>query len=140
MTLVSAVISGYVSLLDLDRSLEIAEATPLTRTLDLASPTTLDMMKIFVESPNPSPELKKQLQSLLAIHREVIDTGEKIVSLRQRAGEYRERMDELNDQIVSLRKVKKAGALMDHHLEHVESELDLREVRDISHDLRAALA
>lgn len=35
---------------------------------------------------------------------------------------------------------KKAAALMEHHLEHVETELDLREVRDISHDLRAALA
>ena len=93
------------------KEVEIAEATPLTRTLDLSSPTTLDMMKIFVESPNPSRELKQQLQSLLAIHREVVDTGEKIISLRQRAGEYRERMDELNDQIVSLKKVKRAGAL-----------------------------
>ncbi|MBT1157883.1 GntR family transcriptional regulator [Aminobacter anthyllidis] len=35
---------------------------------------------------------------------------------------------------------KKAAALMAHHLDHVEAELDLREVRDISHDLRAALA
>lgn len=35
---------------------------------------------------------------------------------------------------------KNAAALMEHHLEHVETELDLREVRDISHDLRAALA
>ncbi len=90
---------------------ELSEATPLTRTLDLASPTTLDMMKVFVESANPTPELKKQLQTLLAIHREVVDTGDKIVSLRQRAGEYRERMNELNDQIVSLKKVKSAGAL-----------------------------
>ena len=94
------------------KEVEIAEATPLTRTLDLASPTTLDMMKVFVASPNPSAELKKQLEGLLAIHREVVDTGEKIINLRQRAGEYRARMDELNDQIVSLRKVKKAGALM----------------------------
>ncbi|RVP39570.1 GntR family transcriptional regulator, partial [Sinorhizobium meliloti] len=30
--------------------------------------------------------------------------------------------------------------LMSHHLEHVESELDLSEIRDFSHDLRAALA
>lgn len=36
--------------------------------------------------------------------------------------------------------LKRAGALMEHHLEHVESELDLREARDISHDLKAALA
>jgi DNA-binding GntR family transcriptional regulator len=34
----------------------------------------------------------------------------------------------------------KATDLMTHHLEHVESELDLSEVRDLSHDLRAALA
>lgn len=36
--------------------------------------------------------------------------------------------------------LKTALALMDDHLTHVESELDLREVRDMSHDLRAALA
>lgn len=36
--------------------------------------------------------------------------------------------------------VAKASRLMEDHLEHVESELDLREVRDMSHDLRAALA
>lgn len=35
---------------------------------------------------------------------------------------------------------RKAAGLMDHHLEHVESELDLREVREVSHDLKAALA
>ena len=34
----------------------------------------------------------------------------------------------------------KATHLMAHHLEHVESELDLSEIRDLSHDLRAALA
>lgn len=34
----------------------------------------------------------------------------------------------------------KATHLMTHHLEHVEAELDLSEIRDLSHDLRAALA
>jgi DNA-binding GntR family transcriptional regulator len=36
--------------------------------------------------------------------------------------------------------LKRAATLMEHHLEHVEAELDLKEVRDMSHDLRAALA
>ena len=90
---------------------EIAEATPLTRTLDLAQPTTLDMMKVFVDSPHPTAELKKQLQELLAIHREVIDTDEKIANLRDRGAEYRVRMNELNDQILSLKKVKTATSL-----------------------------
>lgn len=35
---------------------------------------------------------------------------------------------------------EKAVHLMAHHLDHVESELDLTEIRDLSHDLRAALA
>lgn len=47
--------------------------------------------------------------------------------------------DEIVEHIAS-GNVEKAAALMAHHLEHVESELDLREVRDISHDLKAALA
>ncbi|MEO5325047.1 GntR family transcriptional regulator [Mesorhizobium sp. CC13] len=41
---------------------------------------------------------------------------------------------------ISVGDVGKASRLMEHHLEHVESELDLREVRDLSHDLKAALA
>lgn len=36
--------------------------------------------------------------------------------------------------------VEEATNLMGHHLEHVESELDLSEIRNLSHDLRAALA
>ncbi|MBW6424234.1 GntR family transcriptional regulator [Rhizobium sp. XQZ8] len=35
---------------------------------------------------------------------------------------------------------EKATHLMAHHLEHVEAELDLSEIPDLSHDLRAALA
>ena len=93
------------------KTVEIAEATPLTRTLDLGSPTTLDMMKLFVQSPHPGPALKKQLESLLAIHKDVVDTGERITSLRERLVEYRERMDELQDQIVSLKSVKSATEL-----------------------------
>ena len=90
---------------------EIAEATPMTRTLDLGSPTTLDMMKVFVQSPHPSPVLKKQLETLLGIHKEVVDTGERITSLRERLVEYRERMAELQQQIVSLKSVKSAVEL-----------------------------
>ncbi|MBE7448416.1 MAG: OmpA family protein [Kofleriaceae bacterium] len=93
------------------KTVVFAEATPLTRTLDLGSPTTLEMMKVFVQSPHPSPELKKQLESLLAIHREVVDTADRITSLRERAVEYRQRMDELHEQILSLKKVKSAASL-----------------------------
>lgn len=35
--------------------------------------------------------------------------------------------------------LSKATGLMEHHLEHVEAELDLSEIRDLAHDLRSAL-
>jgi len=41
---------------------------------------------------------------------------------------------------IAAKDTKRASHLMAHHLEHVESELDLSEIRDLSHDLRAALA
>ncbi|GAA5623401.1 hypothetical protein Brsp04_03296 [Brucella sp. NBRC 12952] len=41
---------------------------------------------------------------------------------------------------ISAKAVDKAVHLMAHHLEHVESELDLSEIRELSYDLRTALA
>ena len=40
------------------KEIEIAEATPIERTLDLNADVTLDMMKVYVEAPDGSPELK----------------------------------------------------------------------------------
>ncbi|MEJ5083278.1 MULTISPECIES: GntR family transcriptional regulator [unclassified Ochrobactrum] len=40
---------------------------------------------------------------------------------------------------ISAKEAEKAIELMAHHLEHVESELDLSEIRELSYDLRAAL-
>ncbi|MFI3905571.1 GntR family transcriptional regulator [Ochrobactrum sp. S1502_03] len=41
---------------------------------------------------------------------------------------------------ISAKEAEKAIHLMAHHLEHVESELDLSEIRELSYDLRSALA
>src|SRR5262249_1118884 len=47
------------------KEVEISEATPMERTLDLNADVTLDMMKVYVESAVASPDLKAQLQRLL---------------------------------------------------------------------------
>jgi len=41
---------------------------------------------------------------------------------------------------ITAKEAEKAICLMTHHLKHVEAELDLTEIRDLSNDLRAALA
>ncbi|MGE0549640.1 MAG: OmpA family protein [Kofleriaceae bacterium] len=96
------------------RTVEIAEATPMQRTFDLNADVTLDMMKVYVEAPDGTPELKDQLRKLLAIHRGLVDLSEEQVSLRRRLEDYKERMDELHAQIVTLQAVKTGNDLMGH--------------------------
>lgn len=91
---------------------EIAEATPIERTLDLSADVTLEMMKVFVEAPEPSAELRGALRELLATHRTIVDTLAEQDSLRQRLADYRERMDELHGQLVTLQAVKTGEDLM----------------------------
>jgi hypothetical protein len=96
------------------RTFELAEATPMTRTLDLSQDVSLDMLKVWVEAPEPTDELRGQLKNMLAIHRDMIDLQTKIDSLHVRLGDYRERMDELHAQIVTLQAVRTGGELMVH--------------------------
>jgi hypothetical protein len=96
------------------KTVEIAEATPMERTLDLNAEVTLDMMKVYVEAPEGSVELKDQLRKLLQIHRTLVDLTEEQVSLRRRLQDYRERMDDLHGQILTLTAVKTGNDLMGH--------------------------
>jgi hypothetical protein len=96
------------------KKVEIAEATPMERTLDLNAEVTLGMMKVYVEAPEGSPELKDQLKKLLAIHKALVDHTTEQESLRRRLRDYKERMDELHAQIVTLQAVKTGNDLMGH--------------------------
>jgi hypothetical protein len=93
---------------------EIAEATPIQRTLDLNADVTLDMMKLYVENATGTPELKAQLEKLLGIHKKLVDLIASQDSLHHRLDDYRERMDELHAQILTLTAVKTGGDLMTH--------------------------
>ncbi len=96
------------------KEVEIAEATPIERTLDLNADVTLDMMKVWVDAAEGSPELEASLKKLLAIHKKLLDLTQEQASLHRRLGDYRERMDELHAQIVTLTAVKTGGDLMTH--------------------------
>ncbi|MBA3818523.1 MAG: OmpA family protein, partial [Deltaproteobacteria bacterium] len=96
------------------RTVEISEATPMERTLDLNADVTLGMMKVYVEAPDGTPEVKEQLRRLLGIHKTLIDLAQEQDSLRRRLGDYKERMDELHGQILTLQAVKTGNDLMSH--------------------------
>jgi hypothetical protein len=90
----------------------IAEATPVQRSLQLGSTEALDMMKVFIEEPDASPELKKQITALLETHKSGADFEDKIVTLRAQLAEYRARSGELHAQLVTLKLVKTSGEVM----------------------------
>jgi hypothetical protein len=90
----------------------IAEATPMQRTLSLDSQAALDMMRVFVEEPDASPELKKQIVALLDTQRTAADLVDRIETLRDQLAEYRARAGELHAQLVTLKLVKSGGELM----------------------------
>lgn len=93
-------------------SVAISEATPVTRTFELASPEALGMMKVFIDEPSASPQLKTQIAAMLATHRSAADLIDKIATLREQGGEYRSRAGELHAQLVTLKAVKTGGELM----------------------------
>ena len=93
-------------------SVAISEATPVTRTFELASPEALGMIKVFIDEPSASPQLKTQIAAMLATHRSAADLIDKIATLREQAGEYRSRAGELHAQLVTLKAVRTGGELM----------------------------
>ena len=92
--------------------LTLVEATPVQRTLELASDEALDMMKLYIDEPAATAALKTQITELLATHRSAADLVDKIATLRDQLGEYRARSGELHAQIVTLKAVRSGGELM----------------------------
>ncbi len=96
------------------KTIEIEESTPLTRTVDLRTPVGLDLVKVWLDSAKDAPDAVKGLKQVLQLHADMARATETIDSLRERADEYRNRMDELHGQLFSLKLVKTAGPLMTH--------------------------
>ncbi len=96
------------------KTIEIEEATPLTRTVDLRTPVGLDLVKVWIDSAKDAPDAVKGLKQALQFHQDMAKATETIESLRERADEYRNRLDELHAQLFSLKAVKTAGPLMTH--------------------------
>lgn len=94
------------------RYVKIAEATPVQRTLDLSSDEALGLMKVYIDDPETSRDLRDQIAKLLATHRGAADLVDKIETLREQLAEYRRRSGELHAQIVTLKAVRSGGELM----------------------------
>ncbi len=92
----------------------IEEATPMTKTLDLRSRASLDIVQVYLTGQRANREFADKMQGLLSLRNKMHEHQVAIESLRERMGDYRVRMDELHVQIVSLKAVKSGGTLLKH--------------------------
>lgn len=92
----------------------IEEATPMTKTLDLRSRASMEIVQVYLSGKKADKEFAEKMQGLLALRNTMNDHQVAIESLRERMGDYRVRMDELHIQIISLKAVKSGGTLLKH--------------------------
>ena len=96
------------------KTVEIVESTPLQRTLDLRAPDAIELVRIYLQAKDADSRFAEPMQKLLAIHTEMADIAQRIELEQTKMEEYRVRMAELQEQILTLKGVPSSGQLMSH--------------------------
>ena len=92
----------------------IEEATPVTRSMDIRTTAGLDLVRAYLSNAAFDGPLKNDIEKLLTLNTELVKTEQEIATTHEQMAEYRQRMDELHAQLVTLKAVKTAGPLMSH--------------------------
>jgi hypothetical protein len=95
--------------------LKVAQARPQERAIDMRIAHGAASVEAYLKRTTALlPELRAQLESIVALYREMASIAEKHATLGEQMNEYRVRVDEINVQLVTLRKVQSAGTLSAH--------------------------
>jgi hypothetical protein len=93
-------------------TLAIEESTPIQKSVDVRTDGGVAELALYLRSASKLPdELKQKLEQVVAMHRELALLDEKLATVNAQIGMYRARVDELNQQLVTLRKVTQAAEL-----------------------------
>jgi hypothetical protein len=90
----------------------IEEVTPIFKTIDVRSPSSIEQVRVFLSRAAVAGGLRQQVDALLKLNKEMVDVDQHIATTREQMVEYRGRMNELHDQIFTLKAVRTAGPLM----------------------------
>jgi hypothetical protein len=92
--------------------LTIEESTPIQKTVDVRSAGGVAELGLYLKAAKNLPDdLKQKLGQVLTMHRELGELDEKLTTIATQIEMYRGRVDELNAQLVTLRKVPQAAEL-----------------------------
>lgn len=93
----------------------VEEAQPIQQTIDIRTREGETSVGLYLNHTNDlSPELRAALDEILALYKEMANVEQRLSTLGDQTAEYRKRVDELNAELVTLRRVKMAQDLSRH--------------------------
>ena len=99
----------------------IEESTPIQKSLDIRSEGGIAELGLFLRSATKlEPELASKLGHIVERHRAMVQLDERLVTIQAQSNVYRERIEEINAQLVSLRRVAQASELSRHLAKKME--------------------
>jgi len=102
-------------------SLAIEESTPMEKSLDIRSDAGVAELGLYLRTASKlEPEIAARLARVVERHRALVELGERLSTLQTQSNVYRERISEINAQLVSLRRVPQAGELSRHLAKKME--------------------
>jgi hypothetical protein len=122
------------------QELTIEEWTPVKRTVDIRTASGIEAISLYLKKSTLDARLKKGLKEVIQRHTERANLQEKIMTLQEQMAVYRTRVDELNIQLVTLKKLRSAAKLRRHLSKKMEEISDLLQTSTMDlADLKAQL-
>ncbi|MBW2525374.1 MAG: DUF4139 domain-containing protein [Deltaproteobacteria bacterium] len=100
--------------------LVIEEQTPIKKTINIHTPEGIGAIEVYLKKAEIDPALQAKLRDVVKTYSKMADLKERIEVLGQQLAVYRTRVDEINVQLVTLRKVRQAAKLRRHLSEKME--------------------
>ncbi len=107
-------------------TLTVEEWTPVKRTVNIHTDEGIRRISLFLDGAQLPPDLERGLSEVVKRHMSRADLQERMTTLQEQMGVYRQRVDELNFQLVTLKKVRTAAKLRKHlsdKMEEISNEL-----------------
>jgi chaperonin cofactor prefoldin len=92
----------------------IEEQTPIMKTVDIRTPRGIGSIELYLKKGKVAPELRTKLEDIVKNYTAIANLQERIAVLDQQMAVYRTRVDEINVQLVTLKKVPQAAKLRRH--------------------------
>jgi hypothetical protein len=105
---------------------DLEEAQPLEQSIDIRTRAGASSVGLYLKHPGAlDPKLRSALDEILSLYKEMADTEQRLATLGEQTNEYRKRVDELNVELVTLRRVKTAQDLSRHLAKKMQEVSDL---------------